>query len=132
MQKQPYLVECALRGAMVGAPLLGAVGFVGGVVVVSCTTLPVPPLVTLEAGVLLGAVLGAITGMLAGYRVTRFALYALLFVGALLAVGFLSGASPAWTAIQRIGLLALLVGLNWGLVAGQRPPASHGQTATGA
>lgn len=123
MKKRSHVSECAWKGALIGGPLLAVCGFVAGIVVMTAYALPIPPLMTLEAGLFVGAPLGALIGVVSAYRISRCVLFALLGTSALVGLSALVfHVSFSWINLQRLGLIAVIVGFNAGLVIGQRAP----------
>lgn len=125
MDSLPYVARCAAKGALIGAPLLALTGFVSGIVLMACFQMPVPPLITFEAGLVVGTVLGGLVGLIVGYRISRCVLYTLVLIGGALALSSLLGARLDLGLLERLALVGIIVGANWGLVSGQRPPGEE-------
>lgn len=118
------MAECSLKGAIIGAPVLGVLGFITGIVVVTAWNLPVPPLLTFEAGCLLGAILGGLVGAIVAYRLTRCMFFGILGTLALIALAVpLLHARLHWSDIQRLLLVGIIVGANAGLMSSGKPAA---------
>jgi hypothetical protein len=108
----------ALRGALIGGPITGVAGFITGIVVVITYRLPIPPLLTFEAGCLVGATVGASIGLIVAWRLTRCVFYSLLATAAIIAMCvLLVHCAFSWANIQRLLLVGVIVGLNAALIS---------------
>ena len=121
MDSLPYVARCAAKGALIGAPLLALTGFVSGIVLMAWFQMPVPPLITFEAGLVVGTVLGGLVGLIVGYRISRCVLYTLVLIGGALALSSLLGARLDLGLLERLAL----VGTSWVRTGGWSPASGH-------
>lgn len=123
MKKRSHVGECALKGALAGAAVLGVCGFITGIVLLATASYPIPTFITFEAGILSGGLLGAMVGAITAWRVGRCLLLGLLASGLLLgAAVLLLETVVTWTNLGRVIVIGVMLGLNAHLVVGRQPP----------
>ncbi len=108
MNSKKRSLQFAIRGANIGAVVLGVTGFASGMAACIHYELPIPPIFTFEMGLLLGGGLGALLGYLCSFPRGLRTLQGLVFgflVGLL--VGAMAGAVLA-TVVVFVCLGALM------------------------
>lgn len=123
--------QSALRGVMIAGPLLAVCGAMGGTLASMGWDVPVPPIITTEAGAFLGCVLGATVGFACASRAGRCVMLGIALAAPLAAgLGWLmSDGAHAMGMLARYGLLGVILGGQLGYFLSQPPPHGRGPGA---